>query len=123
MSRNKGFALLEVLVALTIFSIISLSIYSSVSNGAVGILRSRNIIRAGVIASNLMNDFRLEKSKLDLDERAVPDNEQFTYSRTITRYENPMLGPIPASKVEIKVFWKENGIARNYALSYIYLDK
>jgi type II secretion system protein I len=123
MSQNKGFALLEVLVALTIFSIISLSIYSSVSNGAVGILRSRNIIRAGVIASNLMNDFRLEKSKLDLDERAVPDNDQFTYSRTITRYENPLLGPIPASKVAITVFWKENGIARNYALSYIYLDK
>lgn len=118
---NEGFTLIEILVAIAILSISLLGIMSAVSSGIIGITKNKNLTIAMLIAQTQMNKFLIDNQRgPDLQDVSVPEYPGFTFSRTITRYENPMIGPIDAYKVIITVKWTERNKERIYSISYIY---
>ena len=124
LQRNRGFVLIEVLIAVTILSVVLLSVYSGISSGINIIGNSRNYTRAMIIAKSLMNEFRNEKMKgVDMKGAPVANYPDFNYDRVSERYENPMLGPMPVNKTAIRVKWKYKGIENSYELTMIYQVK
>lgn len=122
--KSSGFALIEVLIATTILSVVLLSVYSGISSGLNIIGNSKNYTRSMIIARSLMNEFRHDRMKgVDMKDIPVTNYSDFTYDRITKRYENPMFGPIPVNQTEIKVKWKYKGIDNSYALTMIYQVK
>ena len=122
--KTDGFVLIEVLIAVTILSVVLLSVYSGISSGMNIIGNSKNYTRAMIIAKSLMNEFRNDKMKgVDMKEAPITNYPDFNYDRVTERYENPMLGPLPVNKTLIKVSWKYKGINNSYELTMIYQVK
>ncbi|MGQ9844425.1 MAG: type II secretion system minor pseudopilin GspI [Spirochaetota bacterium] len=118
---NKGFTLIEILVAIAILSIAMLGIMSAVSSGILGITKNKNLTIAMLIAQSQLNKFLIDNQRgPDLQDEPIADYPGFSFSRTITRYINPMLGPIDAYNVKITVKWLERQQERFYSISYIY---
>ncbi len=118
---NKGFTLIEILVSIAILSIAMLGIMSAVSSGIFGITKNKNLTIAMLIAQSQMNRFLIDNQRgPDLQDEPIQDYPGFSFSRTITRYENAMIGPIDAYKVVITVKWLERQQERSYSISYIY---
>jgi prepilin-type N-terminal cleavage/methylation domain-containing protein len=123
-NKNMGFVLIEVLIAVTILSVVLLSVYSGISSGINIIGNSKNYTRSMIIARSLMNEFRSDSMKgVDLKDVQVKDYPDFSYDRVSERYDNPMLGPLPINKTSIKVKWKYKGIENHYELNMIYQVK
>ncbi len=124
LQRNRGFVLIEVLIAVTILSVVLLSVFSGISSGINIIGNSRNYTRAMIIAKSIMNEFRNESMKgVDIKGAPVTNYPEFNYDRVSERYENPMLGPLPVNKTAIRVKWKYKGIENSYELTMIYQVK
>lgn len=122
--RVKGFALIEVLIAVTILSVVLLSVYSGISSGMSIVGNSRNYTRAMIIAKSLMNEFRFEHMKgVDMKDEAVANYPDFIYDRITERYDNPMLGPLIVNQTVIRVKWKYKGMENNYELTMVYQVK
>lgn len=121
MKSHYGFALIEVLIATTILSIVLLSVITGITNGINVIIGNKNLTRAVLIAKSRLNEFKLVNMRgPDLENEPVEEYPNFTYSRRIQRYEHEMFGPIQANRVEIIVRWKEGENEKKYSLSYIY---
>ena len=119
--QRRGFALIEVLIAAAILSVVLLSVISGVSTGINVITGNKNLTRAVLIAKSKLNEFKLVNMRgPDLENEPVEEYPNFTYSRRIQRYEHEMFGPIQAQRVEIIVRWKEGETEKRYSLSYIY---
>ncbi len=119
--RNMGgFALIEVLISVTILSIVMLSVISGVLSCIYVISENGNYTRAMMIAKSKMNEFLLNNSQgMDLDREQIPEYAGFYYSRKTVPYEHPML-PFPVKKTEIIVTWKSNRSRNPYKITYVY---
>lgn len=121
---TRGFALIEVLIAVAILSLVLLSVYSGISSGINIISNSRNYTKSMIIAKSLMNNFRNENMRgPDLHDSPVEDHEGFTYDRITERYELELAGPIELNKTAITVKWRYKGNINNYELSMVYRAK
>jgi type II secretion system protein I len=121
--KRQGFALIEVLVAVTIVSIVVVSIYRGVSAGSIAIGQNSNLTKAILIAQSRMNEYRIAGLRgTDLSHEEVKEFQGFTFSRTTERFEHPMLGPLPAKKTVITVFWSEQNWERKYSLFTVYFE-
>jgi type II secretion system protein I len=123
MRPSKGFVLVEILIALSILSIVLLSVISGVTSSISVIAGMKNYTCAMLIARSRMNDFLLRNMRgTDLRDEPVKGFEGFQVSRVTKRFEHPMidLGPLSANKTDIIVTWKERGSEREYKISYIY---
>jgi prepilin-type N-terminal cleavage/methylation domain-containing protein len=125
MKAHQGFALIEVLIAVAIASIIVLSVYSGVSAGTLSISQNANLTRAIIIAKSKMNDFKLSGMRgTDLANEEVREYPEFTFSRTTVRYENPVIsstfGALSAKKTTIIVEWNDSGRKRSFSLYTVY---
>lgn len=119
--RGSGFALVEVLIAVAILSMVLISIISGVSSSVYVISGMKNSTRAMLVARSRMNEFILKDMRgTDIKNEAIKEYPGFTWSRVTTRYESPLLGPMPANISRIMVYWKERGREREYKISYIY---
>jgi type II secretion system protein I len=119
--NNSGIALVEVLIALSILTIVVLGIYSKVSQGALSISQTKDLTNAIIIAKSKLNEFKQNKMRgTDLNDEEVDNYPGYTYDRNIERYENDLLPKIPANIVKITVKWKQNNISKNFELSFIY---
>jgi len=120
-TANSGFVLIEVLIAVTILSVVLLSVYSGISSGINIISNSRNYTNAMMAGRSLMNEFRSNTMRgADMKDVPVEGYPDLRYDRTSERYDNPLFGPLPVKKTEIKVKWKYKGIENHYTLQYIY---
>ena len=121
---KTGFALVEILIAITILSVLLLSIYTSVSASISIMSGTKNYTLAMIIAKSKLNEFIIKKMRgPDISREPVKEYDNFFYSRVTKRYENELLGPIPAKKTDIIVSWKESRREKNYSISYIYAEK
>jgi type II secretion system protein I len=124
MIMKKGFAIIEVLVAVTILSIVLLTVIRGVSAGIVAISGNKNFSIAMIIARNKLNDFQLMQMRgADVQGEAVSEFPGFSFSRTTERFEHEWFGPLQAKSVKITVSWIEREVKRNYSLMYIFPSK
>lgn len=120
-NTNRGFVLIEVLIAVTILSVVLLSVYSGISSGINIISNSNNYTTAMMAGRSLMNEFRSNNMRgTDMADIPIEQYPDFRYDRISERYENPLFGPLPVKKTEIIVKWKFKGIENKYSLHYIY---
>lgn len=118
---NQGFVLIEVLIAVTILSVVLLSVYSGISSGINIVGNSRNYTIAMMSGRSLLNEFRTNNMRgPDMKDVPIEGYPDFRYDRTSSRYDNPLFGPLPVQRTEIIVKWKYKGIENNYRLQYIY---
>ncbi len=120
----RGFVLVEILIALSIMSIVLLSVISGVTSSIYVISGMKNSTRAMMIARNHMNDFILRRMRgTDLRREALKEYPGFSITRVTMPFEHPMinLGPLATvKKTEIAVTWQERGRDREYSIFYIY---
>ncbi len=122
--KNRGFALIEVLIAVSILSIVLLSIFSAVSTTLHVLSGVRNSTRAMFIARSKLNELIIHRMRgTDIDHEEVKAYPGFTWSRETERYEHPLLGPLGAKKTEITIHWDDKGIKRSYSVTYFYPEK
>ena len=119
--RKKGFALVEVLIALSILSIVLMSVFTGITTTIHVMSGIKNHTKAMLIAKTRMNEFILDRMRgTDIAQKPVEEYEGFYETRTTERYEHMMLGPVSAKKTTITVSWKDNNLDRKYSLFYIY---
>ena len=121
--QNEAYALLEILIAIALLSTAVLPVYVSVSQQFSAISKTSDSMKASIYCRNIMNEFRIEPSKVDLKDKEIKDNPKFKYSIEIKRFEHVLLGPLEAKTVKVTVSWNENGAEKTKSLSYIYPDK
>lgn len=122
--KNKGFALIEVLIAMSIISVVILSIYSGVSAGAVSISQTKDLTNAVMIAKSKLNEFKLARYRgTDLNNQEVENFPGFTYDREIKRFEHELFPRIPAQIVTITVKWEQKNIEKEYKLEFVYATR
>ena len=122
--KKHGFVLIEVLIAVTILSVVLLSVYSGISTGINVIGNSRNYTIAMFAGKTLINEFRSQKMRgLDMHDVPVEGYPDFRYDRITGRYENPLFGPLVVNKTDFVIKWKYKGIENSYKLSYIYQSR
>jgi type II secretory pathway pseudopilin PulG len=121
--NSTGLALIEVLLAVTILSIVIVPIISGVSTGALAIAQNRNLTRSILLARSKLNEFKKEDMNgPDLNGEIDEDYPGFTYDREIVKYENELLPElVQAEIVTITVRWKYNQRDRSYSLDYIFM--
>jgi prepilin-type N-terminal cleavage/methylation domain-containing protein len=121
LAADRGFVLIEVLIAVTILSVVLLSVYSGISSGINIISNSRNYTTAMMAGRSLMNEFRSNNMRgPDMKDVPIEGTPDFRYDRTSERYDNPLFGPLPVKKTEIVIKWKYKEIENHYSLQYIY---
>jgi type II secretion system protein I len=124
MKSKNGFALIEILIAITILSISLIGITSAVSGGIIAISRNKNLTKAMIIAKSKLNEFELNNMRgPDINNEQVKEYTGFTFSRTVKRFEHELFGPLDAKRIEITIKWQEKERDRVYSLSYIYPSK
>lgn len=126
MKPNRGFVLVEILVALSILSVVLISVLSGVTSSIYVISGMKNYTRAMLIARTRMNDFIVRNQRgTDLKNEPVKDYTDFSVTRVTEPFDHPMLsvmgGPLASVKItNITVNWEERGKKRDYTISYIY---
>ena len=119
--KSKGFVLIEVLIAVTILSVVLLSVYSGISSGINVINNSRNYTEAVVLARSLMNEFRINKMRgTYLRDASIENKPDFRYDRITKRYESPFLGPLIAQQTDITVKWDYRGRENEFTITMVY---
>jgi prepilin-type N-terminal cleavage/methylation domain-containing protein len=123
-SKNKkGFALIEVLIAVTITSIVVVSIYRGVMGGSLAIAQNSRLTKAILVAKTKMSEYRLAGMRgTDLSREDAEGYEGFKFSRVTERYENPLFGALPAKKTVITVHWTEEGHERKYSIFTVFIE-
>ncbi|MBN1496779.1 MAG: prepilin-type N-terminal cleavage/methylation domain-containing protein [Spirochaetes bacterium] len=118
---KPGFVLVEILIALAILSTVLLSVISGVSSSVYVISGMKNYTQAMLVARTKMNEFIVKNFRgTDLKDEQIKGLPGFYVSRETTRWEHPLLGPLPANITSIIVSWKERGKERSYKISYVY---
>ena len=128
LKRSQGMALIEVTVAVALFSTVILSIYSPFIAGINFISDSKNHTKAIILAKSLMNDFRNNNMRdADISDAPIDNYPGFTYDRETMRFDDgfitPMIEPLVINKATIKVKWKYNDKERSSELTMIYQAK
>ena len=123
--NKKGFALVEILIAITILSIVLLSVFTGVSASVNALAGSKKYTMAMIIAKSKLNDFLLNKKRgVDISKEPIQEYPDFYYTRLTERYENElleMLGPLyTVKKTDIIISWKEKNKDLEFRLSFIY---
>lgn len=119
--KSDAFAIIEILIAITIISIVLTTIISGISAGIVAISGNRNLTIAMIVARSKLNEFQMMRMRgPDIYDEPVKEYPGFSYSRRIKRFEHEIFGPIAAKRVEIVVSWKDRSKKKSYTISYIY---
>jgi type II secretion system protein I len=119
--QNKGFVLVEILIALAVLSIVLISVISGVTSSVYVISGMKNYTSAMLIAKSNMNDFILKNMRgTDVKNEESRQYPGFYFTRATKRWEHPLLGPLPANITNIIISWKERGRTKKYKISFIY---
>ncbi|MCH7624147.1 MAG: prepilin-type N-terminal cleavage/methylation domain-containing protein [Nitrospinae bacterium] len=123
--NNKGFSLLEVIVALAIMAIGYLTVFNlfSVSIKAVGM--SDQYQRAVGLANSKLSEIEMLNYETAATSGTFENEENFRWSLNIEPYDSPLNDPeqnINLSKVTLKVLWKDNQKPRNVELVTLKLN-
>lgn len=121
---RNGFTLIEILVALSILSIVLLSLFSSVSSCIYAIKGNAAYTRGLLIARNSMNELLSKNMRAPDMDREPAGNGEFKISRVTKRFEHPLLPSlVNANITTVTVFWQEGSKETSCSLSYVFPEK
>jgi len=119
---SGGFALIEVLISVTILSIVMLSVISGVQSCIYVISENKNYTRAMMIAKSKMNEYLFDNMRgPDVNNEPVPEYAGFYFSRKTEPYEHPLF-PFKVKRTEVSVTWKSERNRNPYKVSYVYSE-
>ena len=121
--NRRGFALIEVLVALTVLSIVIIPVLSSVSAAVNSIHTSKAYTKAIIIAKQYMNEFISSgmRSEIGPKDEAVKEYEGYKVDMNVEKFEHPLIpNVISAKKAVIDVKWVQGKRKNKFQLIYIY---
>jgi len=124
-SHNKGYTLIEVLVAMTILSMSLTVLFRIFSTGLLNVDVSAHYARAIIVAEARLAGTGLE-FELRQGETEGVVNEQFYWRRTIEPYLQPGRStdqdlPVTPFLVTVQVEWEHRGRIRQVSLNSIRL--
>jgi prepilin-type N-terminal cleavage/methylation domain-containing protein len=122
---NRGFSLLEVIVALAIMAIGYMTVFNlfSVSIKSLGI--SDKYQRAVDLANSKLSEIEMLNYETDELSGTFDNEEDFQWSLSIEPYESSLNDPdenINLSQVILKVLWQDNQKSRNVELVTLKLN-
>ncbi len=122
---NRGFSLLEVIVALAIMAIGYMTVFNlfSVSIKSLGI--SDQYQRAVDLANSKLSEIEMLDYETDTASGTFKNEENYKWALDIQPYESPLNDPdenINLSKVILKVLWQDNQKSRNVELVTLKLN-
>lgn len=122
---NKGFSLLEVIVALAIMAIGYMTVFNlfSVSIKSVGM--SDQYQRAVGLANSKLSEIEMMNYETTALSGTFENEENYQWSLSIEPYDSPLNDPeenLNLSKVTLKVFWEDNKKPGNVELATLKLN-
>ena len=123
--NEKGFSLLEVIVALAIMAGGFLAVLNLFSGSVRSVGFSGQYLKAVTLANSKMNELEILNFAVD-DQTGIFKNEKnYRWELDITPYEsdlNDEKSNIQLQKVLLKVLWDDNGNPRNVELATLRLE-
>jgi len=91
-AENKGFTLLEVVIAITLIGTAVVMLLGSVSNNINFVSKSKNDQTAVLLAEQMMAEIELEETLYEREKRGTfPDHREFQWFLSIYPYRLPFL--------------------------------
>ena len=125
MRNDKGFSLLEVIVALLIMAGGFLAVVNLLSGSVRSVDLSSQYLKAITLANSKMNELEIENFYVDGKSGRFKNEENYRWDLFIEPYDsrlNDESSGIQLQKILLKIFWDDNGKRRNLELATVRLD-
>jgi general secretion pathway protein I len=122
---NKGFSLLEVIVALAIMAIGYMTVFNLFSVSITALGMSDQYQQAINLANSKLSEIEMLNYETEETSGTFKNKEDFKWTLNIEPYESSLNDPeenIALSKVVLKVLWQDNQKARNVELVTLMLN-
>lgn len=122
---NRGFSLLEVIVALAIMAIGYMTVFNLFSVSIKSLGMSDKYQRAVDLANSKLSEIEMLNYEIDELSGTFDNEEDFQWSLSIEPYESSLNDPdenINLSQVILKVLWQDNQKSRNVELVTLKLN-
>ena len=123
--NDKGFSLLEVIVALLIMAGGFLAVVNLLSGSVRSVDLSSQYLKAVTLANSKMNELEIENFYVDDKSGRFKNEENYRWDLFIEPYNsrlNEENSGIQLQKILLKIFWDDNGKRRNLELATVRLD-
>ena len=123
--NDRGFSLLEVIVALLIMAGGFLAVVNLFSGSVRSVNLSSQYLKAVTLANSKMNELEIENFFLDDKSGGFKNEENYRWELEIAPYDSNLNNEnsrIQLQKILLKVFWNDNGKPRKLELATLRLD-
>ena len=123
--NDKGFSLLEVIVALLIMAGGFLAVVNLLSGSVRSVDLSSQYLKAVTLANSKMNELEIENFYVDDKSGKFKNEGNYHWDLFIEPYDsrlNDESSGIQLQKILLKIFWDDNGKRRNLELATLRLD-
>ena len=123
--NDKGFSLLEVIVALLIMAGGFLAVVNLLSGSVRSVDLSSQYLKAVTLANSKMNELEIENFYMEDKSGRFKNEENYRWDLFIEPYDsklNDESSGIQLQKILLKIFWDDNGKRRNLELATVRLD-
>jgi len=123
--NEKGFSLLEVIVALAIMAGGFLAVLNLFSGSVRSVDFSGQYLKAVTLANSKMNELEILNFIVDRQTGSFKNEENYRWELDIAPYDsdlNDEKSNIQLQKVLLKVLWEDNGSPRNIELATLRLE-
>ncbi len=115
-NKSKGFTLLEVLISLAIIALALTVILKGQFYNLKVCAESKNILIAKILAQEKMAEVELTE-ELKVEGGIFPENKDFSWVLDSDEVEEGL------KKVDLKVFWKEGNLTKDFSITTYLLKK
>ena len=125
LTNDKGFSLLEVIVALLIMAGGFLAVVNLLSGSVRSVDLSSQYLKAVTLANSKMNELEIENFYVDDKSGRFKNEENYRWDLFIEPYDsrlNDESSGIQLQKILLRIFWDDNGKRRNLELATVRLD-
>ena len=123
--NDRGFSLLEVIVALLIMAGGFLAVVNLFSGSVRSVNLSSQYLKAVTLANSKMNELEIENFFVDDKSGRFENEESYRWELDIEPYDsslNDESSGIQLQNILLKVFWNDNGKSRKLELATLRLD-
>jgi len=123
--NDRGFSLLEVIVALLIMAGGFLAVVNLFSGSVRSVNLSSQYLKAVTLANSKMNELEIENFFVDDKSGRFENEESYRWELDIVPYDsslNDESSGIQLQNILLKVFWNDNGKPRKLELATLRLD-